>query len=211
MDIVEKERITRIIADDWDGIYPIFEVFYIQSIIYSASRCLNAFGRYDALNKTQENAEELVSIVQEAIGHAAALSRYFWPSQQEKKNQPLLKKLKEKRGKKLCRAFGLDEKSPLFNRDMRNAWEHFDERIDEYFLENDVGDFFPSCLLDTHTLADNPLEHIFKLLDVETECLVLMGKKYFFTSLRLEVHRIQTLAKDFDSNGAGLRFNQDRL
>ena len=87
-----------IVASEWDGIVPTIEAFYLHSIIYSASRCIDAFLRYESLDKTQDNVEELVSIVQEAVGHAAALSRYFWPSPQGKKNQPMLKQLKEKRG-----------------------------------------------------------------------------------------------------------------
>jgi hypothetical protein len=211
MDISEKERRAAIVAFEYEGIVPTIEAFYILSIVYSAKRCLDAFDRYDELEKNEENAEDLVSIVQEAVGHAAALSRYFWPSPQGKKKQPKLKLLKEKRGERLRKAFQLDECSPLFNRDLRNAWEHFDERLDEYFLENDSGYFFPTCLLDTHTLADDPAGHIFKLLDVNEECLVLMGEKFFYAPIRAEVLRVKNLAIDFDSSGSRLRFNENRL
>lgn len=206
MNMSEKEQRAAIVASDWDGIVPNIEAFYIHSIIYSTSRCIDAFLRYEALDKTQHNAEELVSIVQEAVGHAAALSRYFWPSPQGKKNQPMLKQLKEKRGEKLRKAFKVDEESALFNRDLRNSWEHFDERLDEYFLENEAGYFFPSSMLNAHTLADDPMGHIFKLLDVNEECLVLMGKKYYFAAIRSKIQRIQHMAKDFDAQGARLRF-----
>ena len=211
MDIAEIERRATICANDWNGIVPTIEAFYIHSIIYSASRCLDAFNRYDVLEKSQDNAEELVSIVQEAVGHSAALSRYFWPSPQGKKKQPMLKQLKEKRGEKLRAAFEVDENSPLYNRDLRNAWEHFDERLDEYFLEHDSGYFFPSSLLNTHTLADDSMGHIFKLLDVQEECLVLMGEKYYFAPIRDEVYRIQKLAVEFDAKGARLKVDENRL
>ncbi|EIC21147.1 hypothetical protein [Thiorhodovibrio frisius] len=211
MDISEKERRAAIVAFDYDGIVPTIEAFYILSILYSAKRCLDAFDRYDALDKKEENAEELVCIVQEAVGHAAALSRYFWPSPKDKKNQPTLKHLTNKRGEKLRKAFQIDKDSPLFNRALRNAWEHFDERLDEYFLENDAGYFFPSCLLNTHALADDPTGHVFKLLDINEECLVLMGKKFFFAPIRTDVLRVKHKAKDFDSNGSRLSFNEGRL
>lgn len=190
--------------NDYDGILPTIEAFYIHSIIYSASRCLDAFARYETLEKTQYNAVKLVSIVQEAVGHSAALSRYFWPSKRVRKKQPMLNKLGEKRGEKLRRAFGVDENSIFYNRDLRNAWEHFDERLDEYFLENDVGVFFPSSLLGKHSLADDPLGHIFKLLDVQENCLVLMGVKYYFAPIRNEVYRILEIASDFNAHGARL-------
>lgn len=211
MNIPEREQRAEIVSFEYDGIVPTIEAFYILSIVYSAKRCLDAFDRYDELEKIEANTEDLVSIVQEAVGHAAALSRYFWPSPQDKKKQPNLKQLKEKRGEKLRKAFQIDEGSPLFNRDLRNAWEHFDERLDEYFLENDSGYFFPTCLLNTHSLADDPAGHIFKLLDVKEECLVLMGEKFFYAPIRTEVLRIKHQATDFDANGSRLRFNENRL
>jgi len=171
---------------------------------------LDAFNRYGVLDKSQNNAEELVGIIQEAVGHSAALSRYFWPSPRCKKKQPMLKQLQENRGEKLRAAFGIDENSPLYNRDLRNAWEHFDERLDEYFLENDSGYIFPSSLLNSHTLADDPVGHSFKLLDVREDCLVLLGQKYFFAPIREEVRRINELAKRFDADGARLTIDENR-
>ena len=101
--------------------------------------------------------------------------------------------------------FHLDESSALYNRDLRNAWEHFDERLDAYFLENDAGFFFPSCILDDHSLADDPVGHIFKLLDIEAECLVLLGEKYFFAPIREAVQSVLEIALEADKNGSRLR------
>ena len=209
MRISEKERRATIVVDDHNGILPYTEAFYIYSIIYSASICLDAFGRYDALPKTQDNTDELICVVQEAVGHSAALSRYFWPSPQGNKKQPLLRHLKEKRGEKLRKAFEIDEGSPLNNRDLRNAWEHFDERLDEHLLETDSGVFFPLCILDSHDLADDPLGHIFKLLDVQEECIVLMGEKYYFEPIRSEVYRIRSVAVDFSLKGGRLKIKNN--
>lgn len=114
------------------------------------------------------------------------------------------------RGKKLRKAFKVDEKSTLFNRNLRNAWKHFDERLDENFLEIEAGYFFPSSMLNTHTLADDPMGHIFKLLDVEEECLVLMGKKYYFATIRSETQSILHKAKDFDAQGGRLIFENNK-
>lgn len=205
MDVDERERRASLAVTEYDGIIPYVEAFYIHSIIYSASRCLDSFARYDHLKDNGGSADEIISIVQEAVGHSAALSRYFWPSPQGKRKQPNLAKLKEARGEKLRRAFQLDESSALYNRDLRNAWEHFDERLDSYFLENDAGVFFPSCILDNHSLADDPTGHIFKLLDVEAECLVLLGVKYFFTPIREAVRSMLAIALEADKNGSRLR------
>jgi hypothetical protein len=205
IDTQELERRALICADDYGGIISYSEAFYIHSIIYSASRCLDSFYRYEALKDKDILPDELISIVQEAVGHSAALSRYFWPSPGGKKKQPNLIKVKEKRGEKLRLAFNLDDNSALYNRSLRNAWEHFDERLDCYCLENDSGDFFPRCIIDSHELADDPVRHIFKLLDIEEECLVLLGKKFFFSPIKESVQKILTIAEQLDKQGGRLK------
>ena len=207
LDIDEKERRAKLVVEDYQGIVPHCEAFYIHSIIYSAGRCLESFDRYHQFKDEEISPDYLICIVQEAIGHAAALSRYFWPSPGGKKNEPNQRILKESRGERLRHSFGLNKESALYNRGLRNAWEHFDERLDQYLLQNDAGFFFPSCIVDSHILADDPVGHIFKLLDPEEECLVLMGKKYFFMPIYEEVLRIFNKAREADGKGA--RLNTD--
>lgn len=207
MDNTELERRAMLCISDYDGIIPHFGAFYIHSIIYSASRCLDSFDRYEVLKAQDVSAAELISILQEAVGHSAALSRYFWPSffSAKKSQKQSLAKLKDKRAEKLRKAFYLDDKSVLCNRDMRNAWEHFDERLDFYLLENCSGYFFPSCIIGDHELANDPAGHIFKLLDVKNECLVLLGKKYFFQPIRKSAEAILVIAMRMNKNGASLQ------
>jgi hypothetical protein len=202
---------AKLIVEDFSGIYPCFEAFYIHSLLYSSNRCLDAFERYRHFESKNAKPEYLISLTQEAVGHAAALSRFFWPSPQGKKDQPNVKKLKEARGKKLRSSFKLNETSVLYNRELRNAWEHFDERLDLYLLENDSGIFCPSCIVDSHKLADVPRGNIFKLLDPDTECLVLMGEKYFFAPIRDEVERIHRLCLELDNHGGMLEFEEGAL
>ena len=205
MDLAEQDEKASLVVADYGGIIPYAEAFYIHSIIYSASRCLDSFARYDRLKVNGGNADELICIVQEAVGHSAALSRYFWPNPQGRKKQPNLSRMKEMRGDKLRIAFQLDEGSALYNRDLRNAWEHFDERLDEYFLGNVVGFVFPSSILGDHSSADDPVGHIFKLLDMESECLVLFGKKFFFSPIRDIVRSVLEIALDSYKRGSRLR------
>jgi hypothetical protein len=205
LDDTEKERRAAIVISNYEGIVPTAEVFYLHSILYSTSRCLDSFREYESFKSQNVGADYLVSIVQEAVGHAAALSRYFWPSLQRGRKLKPLELIREKRGKRLREFFALTEESPLYNRELRNAWEHFDERLDAYLLKNESGFFFPGCLVDSHRLADDPLGHIFKLLDINAECLVLMGCKYFFTPIRDEVKAVFEKAVRADQNGARLK------
>jgi hypothetical protein len=171
-----------------DGIQPMHTPFYTLSIGYSAERCLSAFDLYEHLLESNAEPAALISAVQEAIGHAGALSRYFWPSPSGKRNNQY--ELKLARVKKLRDIYKVNEDSPLANRELRNAWEHFDEKLDSYVLSNDAGYFFPTPVMGSHTLADDPTGKIFKLIDPHNHCLVLLGKKFFFEAIRCEVENI---------------------
>ncbi len=196
----EAERRAKIVVKDYEGIIPFNEAFYLQSILYSAKKCLDSFSFYEHLKTIKAQPSDLIGIVQEAVGHAAALSRYFWPSPSGK-SKGFQKQLKVLRGEKLCKYFELNQKSPLFNRSIRNAWEHFDERLDQYLLTNISGTFMPNSIIGNHTIADCPENHIFKLLDIEHECLILLNHKYFFSPLREEVGKIYKQALIFSKNG----------
>lgn len=204
MDQEELKRRIDIVANSYAGILPGKEVFFLVSIQYSAERSLAAFKRYDNIEIIEDNATKLVSLIQEGIGHAAALSRYFFPSEHSPSNVKEMKLVRMARAKKLREAFSINESSPIFNRKIRNAWEHFDELLDYYLLENEAGYFFPTPMLGEHNLADEPEGKIFKLLDVENKCLVILGKKYFYEPIRSEVERIYKLAIKMDQNGGRL-------
>jgi len=184
----ELEQRALQTAEECGGIQPMHTPFYTLSISYSAERSLAAFDLYEHLLEHAADPATLISVVQEAVGHAGALSRYFWPSPTGKRNNQY--ELKLARGKKLREMYKITEDSPLANRELRNAWEHFDEKLDAYVLSNDAGYFFPTPIINSHTLADDPVGKIFKLLDPENHCLVLLGQKFFFEPIRNEVERV---------------------
>ncbi|WP_260492816.1 hypothetical protein [Pseudoalteromonas maricaloris] len=62
--------------------------------------------------------------------------------------------------------------------------------------------FFPSSIVDDHTLADDPIGHIFKLFDIDNNCLVLLGDKFFFEPIRNEVKMVFEKAMEFDQKGS---------
>lgn len=183
--LFETERRRRIeIVQDCGGILSHCEAFYIHSIQYAASRSHQAFLRYDAYLTSSAIAPAIVSTVQEALSHAAALSRFFWPSREG---------LASSRGKTLRDKFDVTNQSPLHERALRNALEHFDERLDEYLLWNDTGYFFPGAMVDDHTLADDPIGRVFKLVDPKHHIFVVLGQKFEFQPIREEIKRILEL------------------
>lgn len=191
-----KER-EAIIAKQYRGIYPVYEAFYIHSIIYAAERSEMAFQRFDEAVIGCKPAALIVATVQEALTHAGALSRFFWPV--KKDNQ-----LSAARGNRLRDAFALDETSALKWRKLRNAFEHFDEDLDRFLLEDRAGFFFPTPQVDDQTLADEAVGHIFKLVDPKHGVCVLLGEKFEFEPIRNEVRRILSRALEMDEQGGRL-------
>ncbi|MBI2416660.1 MAG: hypothetical protein HYV28_01920 [Ignavibacteriales bacterium] len=199
----EIERRITITVNDYGGIIPMQEVFYLHSILYSSGSAIDAFDRYEYSLKADLPPDIVFNFIQEAIGHSAALSRYFWTSGLGSNNKSS-RKLKEKRAKLLRVKFGLNEASPLKNRHLRDAWEHFDERLDNYLIANISGYFFPAPMIGSHTLADESIGKIFKLLDPEAHCIILLGQKYFFEPIKNEVVTIYNHAITAYENGGRL-------
>ncbi|KTT68335.1 hypothetical protein [Sphingomonas sanguinis] len=193
----EKAERSAMVTKDYQGIYPLYEVFYIDSIIYAAERCDDAFSRFDEAVATDGSHAAIFAMVQEALTHSAALSRFFWP--------PTKNKLCLARGENLRSAFAVDESSPLGQRKLRNALEHYDEYLDDFLLQDRVGNFFPSPIVDHHELADDALGNIFKLVDPDKGICVILGEKYEFDLIRDEVRRILELATTMDNGGSRLR------
>ena len=204
IDEKEIEQRAGIVADTSGGIVPYSNVFYVHSIAYSAGRAREAFIRYDVGRATESSDVFIVSAVHEALFHAASLSRFFWPSKIGGRRGSNLRRLKEMRAQKLRDAFQLREDSPLKDRDLRDDLEHFDERLDLFLLSTLAGDFFPDPIVGRHTMADKQPRKVFKLVDPEASCFVLLGKKHFFAPVRNEVFRVYDMADRMHQKGGQL-------
>ncbi len=203
-DEVEIDRRASVVSGQYAGIFSPNEAFYIHSICYSADRASGAFERFDIAMALRDSDENRVSAVHEALGHAAGLSRFFWPSGLGAKASKAQRALREARAAKLRDAFSLTDASPLKNRRLRDSLEHFDEKLDVYLLQHDAGAFFPTALIGSVALASDPTGHIFKLVDPQTSTFVIFGDAYEFGPLRAEVERVRGLAVEMGSNGSRL-------
>lgn len=194
---LEDDEIARralIIANDYDGIFSPNFAFYLLSIKYSATMSLNAFATYEHYKCEDVDSEILVGLIQDGVTHAAALSRFFWPTAMKTKTQGKeIIEMRKARGQKLRQKFGIDESSPLFERSLRNAWEHFDERLDNYLLVNDCGYFFPTVTVGKIEPSDGVPHHFFKHLDIQNGKLLIMNEEYDFLKIQIEVKRIYEL------------------
>lgn len=74
------------------------------------------------------NQGELFEWTEAFLTAWARLSMLFFPVNGQNGDA---RKFRKERAAKMCEIFGVDENSPLADRDLRNAWIHFDERLDE--------------------------------------------------------------------------------
>src|SRR5689334_18838746 len=107
------------------AIWPPYEAFYIQAMLFNSRAALASIdhvsANLEALSAGKAiDSDELLNNLQNIVIHGAALSRYFWP----------VRKGHEARAQFLKKCLGVAEDSPLKNRDLRNQIEHFDEKLD---------------------------------------------------------------------------------
>lgn len=184
------------------GIHPPFEAFYIECMLWhsmSATRSIEKVTAWLDLVKANDQRSlqlpkaELFESLQNIVHQAAALSRYFWPA--PRKPNPA----HTTRAATLLQAFGLNDKSPLYNRDLRNGLEHFDEKLDLYLAQDHVGQFVPDHVDYQEPQSEVPL-HIFKAFYTHPLVFVLLGVRYEMAPLVNEVQRIHFLLEQCTQN-----------
>jgi hypothetical protein len=200
---MQRPNYAHRIAKEYDGILPHHEVFYIRSILFASGNALSAFGRYHESLMQKEDESRTAAIIfnlQDALGHCAATSRYFWPSSDEK--------LAVARGKNLCRVFKLDESNPLFTvRHIRNIFEHYDEKLDRFCARDPVGEIF-DLIIESRALADAEVTHVLRLLDPLSQTVVLFGRAFSFQGLQESIQHIHERAVSMDGSGGRLKSYQ---
>ncbi|MGV8935983.1 MAG: hypothetical protein ACOH2J_02605 [Allorhizobium sp.] len=177
------------------GILPHHEALYIDAISYSARLSASAFNKLARAVLDSCEGDMFISL-QDALTHAAALSRYFWPG----KN----KGIHTLRAARLRLAFNVGDGSPLKDRDFRNALEHFDERLDEFLLSDPVGAIVPGPIVAPHRDSDDTIVSVFRQIDPIDSIAVIFGNKYEFAPVKDEVERILNLTQQVDTNGGRL-------
>lgn len=187
------------------AIWPPFQVFYIQSMLFNSSSAVRSIARLDSIfSKLPEQITEedisrlptkaILNELQNMVLQSAALSRYFWP----------VRKGHEARAGRLREAFAIDETSPLFNRDLRNALEHFDERLDHYVATGLVGYVFPEYV-GAKPKEDGVPGHFFRAYFPDTGEFRLLNEEFKIQPLADELLFVHHHLTTLDQNGGMLR------
>lgn len=187
------------------AIWPPFQAFYIQSMLFNSSSAVRSIARLESIfSKLPEQTTEgdtsqlpikaILNELQNMILQSAALSRYFWP----------VRKGHEARAGQLRDAFSIDETSPLFSRDLRNALEHFDERLDHYVTTGLVGYVFPEYV-GAKPKEDGVPGHFFRAYFPDTGEFRLLNEEFKIQPIADELLFIHHHLTTLDQNGGMLR------
>lgn len=190
-------------------IWPQHQVFYIQSMLFNTTSALLAVekaSKYiqaisEGRSGPQDRKDELLDCLQNFINHSAAIARYFFPSMIGGKGEKVLHK---NRAEFLRQIFDVTESSPLLDKKLRNAIEHFDERLDIYLDGGIVGNIFPSLILNQAEETDVP-HHIFRAYYLNDRVYQILGERHKVQPILDEVMRIHERLKMFDENGGTFR------
>jgi len=110
---------------------PLAEMTFIGEIVAQTKIAENAA---DQLNKSSDSVEVWGS-VQSILIAAANVSKILWPV-----------KKRMARGKQLRELLGVDEDHLLSDRTLRNHFEHYDERIEDWFESNNSAVYIDSII-----------------------------------------------------------------
>jgi hypothetical protein len=176
------------------GIWSPAEAFYIEAMLFSSTSALQsaeAVGDWlDSLKvKRGEDSKApdqrvVLDSLQNLIIHAATLSKYFWPPGNGEYHQA--------RGLHLRERFGIKDDSPLKSRALRNAIEHFDERLDNHMRKVIVGYVIPFYVGPTPRDMGVPL-HVFRAYYLDTGIFQVLEERYDVLPIIDEVERLHDL------------------
>jgi hypothetical protein len=180
-------------------IWPTFEAFYIRGMLFNTQSALCSIASIShVFDKLPEQATEddfnalpthaILNELQNVIVNGAALSRYFWP---------VRKKEHEGRGAQLREALKISDNNPLYFRELRNAIEHFDERLDKYISSGIVGAVIPEYVGPKPYENDVPV-HFFRAFFTDTGVFRLLETEHEIELIVEEIIRINELLEKAD-------------
>ncbi len=177
------------------GIQPPHLELYSQAIRFNVESAMSSIdflaNFIETINETNGNYEitdelqnRILDNLQNFLVHAAALSRYFWPS---KKGQNNLHKL---RSGALKSHFGLTKDSALKSRKLRNQLEHFDENLDKYLWDKPIVGYIMPAYVGAEIRRDGVPAHFFRAFYIDTGIFETLGVRHEIQPIADEVCKV---------------------
>lgn len=176
-------------------IWPPYRYLYLESlftITRSSLRHIEIFtqtnnylvedfdNEIDSMLMKHENEILLLDSLHNIINNASALSKYFWPVRK--------KDLYVRRGDFLREKFQIENENPLREREVRNAIEHFDERLDDFTTTPIVGVIHPYYV--GRKLNNEVQSFVFRAYYTDEQTFEILGEKFEVIPIINEIVRI---------------------
>jgi hypothetical protein len=123
-----------------DGIPSHAEMFYIVMLRSQIDAALDCFEKFKKFSKDSSNSETAIIWFSQSLAHISAVSRFFWPTRSRIA-------VHKSRGEILRKAFSVEDGCALNNRNLRNTFEHLDEKMDIFF-QKERADCYAAFLVD---------------------------------------------------------------
>lgn len=175
-------------------IHPPYRIFYSLSMAFctkSAVRSIDVLNDvFEHLaNSETDNPEEDIDIhsvldeLQNLIVQGAAIARYFWPIRETQQIHAV-------RAAALRNEFSIGHDNPLRTcKPLRDAMEHFDERLDNYLSKGIVGQIFPQYFGDEGE-RDGVPQHFFRAYFTDSGTFEMLGERFEIEPIATELIRL---------------------
>ena len=187
-----------------DGIWPPYEAFYLESMLFCTTSALRSVADLRAAlqagSATEANSptwqmasEEILSSAQSIALQGAAISRYFWPVREREPHRSRARRLRE--------GLKIRDDSPLRSRGLRNQMEHFDERLDIFVHGGVAGTILPAYVGPDAGEPEVPT-HRFRAYYTDCGVLEILGNRYEMQPIVDEISEIHDrIAKCCEAGG----------
>jgi hypothetical protein len=96
--------------------------------------CDYARATFDEMVQTKDSLRRYFLAIT-VVSTASDISKFFRPTAPRRKSPRELKEYTKQRAKALRDKYGINESDPFLSRNLRDHFEHYDERLDEFILE----------------------------------------------------------------------------
>jgi hypothetical protein len=168
---------------------------YLRQVKEECEFCLAAVNRMNEILETDAKGDFFREAL-DLIHHAAAVSRIFWPPGCKDK---IKRARAQRRGQTLRNELGINSNHPVQNRTLRDHFEHFDERLDDWAEnskhQNIIGRLFgPRNAVGGNSIDDSDIIHHY---DPSTKIYSFRGEPFDVQDLVTGINDIHQKASAF--------------
>lgn len=179
------------------GIYPLYEVFYIECILSATESAINNLEEIHFILSDSKSVKDfglkIIDLSENIVNQAGIISKYFYP--------PSKMKIHQLRAEQLRKSYIVEDSNILKNRKFRNHIEHFDEKLDKFLKSSMVGDVIPPKSLFQSTVEINSITKVFKAFVVQGSKFISLSEEIEIIPLMTEIYRIHDLSIEFNKRG----------